>query len=107
MRPGRPPDGVHLSPPYEDFLGRASYEVCPNCGFEFGNDDTPAAAHPQRRSLSTEPSGRRKGHRASGTANDLSSATCPIGSRQIRTLAGEAFAAKCSIARVSSGCGAG
>ena len=29
------------TPPYEDKLGRASYEVCPLCGFEFGNDDNP------------------------------------------------------------------
>jgi hypothetical protein len=36
-----PPDGVELTPPYEDLLGRASYEVCPQCGFEFGNDDNP------------------------------------------------------------------
>jgi len=30
-----------LTPPYEDLLGRASYDVCPNCGFEFGFDDNP------------------------------------------------------------------
>lgn len=36
-----PPDGATLTPPYEDFLGMPSYEVCPNCGFEFGNDDNP------------------------------------------------------------------
>jgi len=35
-----PPDTV-LVPPYEDQLGRPSYEVCSNCGFEFGNDDNP------------------------------------------------------------------
>jgi hypothetical protein len=23
-----------------------SYEVCPNCGFEFGNDDNPGTAAP-------------------------------------------------------------
>ena len=28
-------------PPYDDVVGRASYEVCPSCGFEFGNDDNP------------------------------------------------------------------
>ena len=36
-----PPDSVTLTPPYEDVLGTPSYEVCPNCGFEFGNDDNP------------------------------------------------------------------
>ena len=41
-----PPEGIELSPPYEDLLGRASYEVCPRCGFEFGNDDNPGTAEP-------------------------------------------------------------
>jgi len=41
-----PPDAVTLTPPYEDFLGRPSYEVCPNCGSEFGNDDNPGTAAP-------------------------------------------------------------
>lgn len=36
-----PPAGLEISPPYEDQLGAASYEVCPLCGFEFGNDDNP------------------------------------------------------------------
>lgn len=36
-----------LTPPYEHVLGRPSYEVCPNCGFEFGNDDNPGTAAPQ------------------------------------------------------------
>lgn len=36
-----PPPDMELSPPYEDLLGRPSYEVCPRCGFEFGNDDNP------------------------------------------------------------------
>jgi hypothetical protein len=27
-------------------LGQASYEVCPCCGFEFGNDDNPGMAEP-------------------------------------------------------------
>lgn len=39
-----PPDELLLSPPYEDLLGRPSYEVCPSCGFEFGNDDNPGTA---------------------------------------------------------------
>jgi hypothetical protein len=39
-----PAPGVVISPPYEDFLGRPSYEVCPQCGFEFGNDDNPGTA---------------------------------------------------------------
>jgi rubredoxin len=42
-----PPEGITLSPPYEDQLGRPSYEVCPRCGFEFGNDDNPGTAQPQ------------------------------------------------------------
>jgi len=29
-----PPDAVY-GPPYEDHLGEPSYEVCPNCGFDF------------------------------------------------------------------------
>ena len=42
-----PPEGAELVPPYEDALGRPSYEVCPRCGFEFGNDDNPGTAEPQ------------------------------------------------------------
>lgn len=41
-----PPPGVDLQPPYCDALGRPSYEVCPRCGFEFGNDDNPGTAKP-------------------------------------------------------------
>ena len=42
-----PADDVDaLTPPYEDVLGRPSYEVCPSCGFEFGNDDNPGTAPP-------------------------------------------------------------
>lgn len=41
-----PPTTVTLEPPYEDQLGRPSYEVCPRCGFEFGNDDNPGTAEP-------------------------------------------------------------
>jgi len=37
---------MELSPPYEDLLGRASYEVCLRCGFEFGNDDNTGTAAP-------------------------------------------------------------
>jgi hypothetical protein len=39
-----PPPGLALRPPYEDLLGMPSYEVCPNCGFEFGNDDNPGGS---------------------------------------------------------------
>jgi len=42
-----PPVDITLVPPYEDQLGRPSYEVCPRCGFEFGNDDNPGTAPPQ------------------------------------------------------------
>lgn len=41
-----PPADLRLDPPYEDQLGAPSYEVCPNCGFEFGNDDNPGTAQP-------------------------------------------------------------
>ena len=41
-----PPPGITGDPPYEDLLGRPSYEVCPCCGFEFGNDDNPGTAAP-------------------------------------------------------------
>ncbi|HVF04959.1 MAG TPA: hypothetical protein VNA20_08975 [Frankiaceae bacterium] len=34
------------TPPYEDLLGAPSYEVCPGCDFEFGNDDNPGTAPP-------------------------------------------------------------
>lgn len=39
-------DAATFTPPYETFLGQASHEVCPNCGFEFGNDDNPGTAAP-------------------------------------------------------------
>ena len=41
-----PPADLRLLPPYENQLGRPSYEVCPSCGFEFGNDDNPGTAPP-------------------------------------------------------------
>ncbi|GAA1711766.1 hypothetical protein ACFTSF_32560 [Kribbella sp. NPDC056951] len=41
-----PPEGAELNPPYELVLGAPSYEVCPRCGFEFGNDDNPGTARP-------------------------------------------------------------
>lgn len=41
-----PPPGTDLMPPYAQQLGRPSYEVCPRCGFEFGNDDDPGTAAP-------------------------------------------------------------
>jgi hypothetical protein len=37
---------VEAAPPYEELWGRPSYEVCPSCGFEFGNDDNPGTAAP-------------------------------------------------------------
>lgn len=39
-----PPTDSVATPPYADFLGTPSYEVCPNCGFGFGNDDDPGTA---------------------------------------------------------------
>src|SRR3954454_12473526 len=41
-----PLDGVELQLPYEDLLGLPSYEVCPRCGYGFGNDDNPGTAPP-------------------------------------------------------------
>lgn len=41
-----PPEDLQLTPPYENQLGTPSYEVCPRCGFEFGNDDNPGTAEP-------------------------------------------------------------
>lgn len=41
-----PPAGLELTPPYEDLLGRPSYQVCPRCGFEFGNDDNAGTGAP-------------------------------------------------------------
>lgn len=41
-----PPSAVPIAPPYQDWLGRPSYEVCPLCGFEFGNDDNPGTCDP-------------------------------------------------------------
>jgi len=38
------PVPTHAVPPYEDVLGMPSYEVCPCCEFEFGNDDNPGTA---------------------------------------------------------------
>ena len=42
-------DGVlpaRATSPYEDVLGRPSFEVCPGCDFEFGNHDNPGTAPP-------------------------------------------------------------
>lgn len=33
-----------FAPPYEVKLGKPSYEVCPKCGYEFGNDDNPGTS---------------------------------------------------------------
>ena len=39
---------AEASPPYDEWLGTASYGVCPKCGFEFGNDDNPGTgANPE------------------------------------------------------------
>lgn len=35
-----------LLPPYEQYFGNPSYEVCLCCGFEFGNDDNPGTGTP-------------------------------------------------------------
>ena len=35
-----------LSPPYCQYFGEPSYEVCDCCGFEFGNDDDPGTSLP-------------------------------------------------------------
>jgi hypothetical protein len=36
-----PPEGLAITPPYIEWLGKASYEVCPMCEYEFGFDDNP------------------------------------------------------------------
>lgn len=38
------PDSV--IPPYEQWYGLPSYDVCDCCGFEFGNDDNPGTGKP-------------------------------------------------------------
>jgi hypothetical protein len=35
-----------ITPPYMEWLGEATYEVCPMCAFEFGNDDDPGVREP-------------------------------------------------------------
>lgn len=35
-----------LVPPYSEYYGMPSYEVCGCCGFEFGNDDEPGTGAP-------------------------------------------------------------
>ena len=39
-----PPWPYHPDPPYCVHYGDPSYDVCPCCGFEFGNDDDPGTA---------------------------------------------------------------
>lgn len=34
----------NLVPPYSQYFGDPSYDVCECCGFEFGNDDEPGTA---------------------------------------------------------------
>lgn len=50
MRPYRRLEDVSatrgLDPPYSKYFGDASYDVCPCCGFEFGNDDEPGTGKP-------------------------------------------------------------
>jgi len=42
-----PPEGLAITPPYWEWLGAATYEVCVLCAFEFGNDDDPGeGSHP-------------------------------------------------------------
>jgi hypothetical protein len=41
-----PPTGVALSPPYNEWLGRPSYDVCVRCSYEFGFDDDPGFEDP-------------------------------------------------------------
>jgi len=42
-----PPWHPHSGPPpYEQWYGAPSYDVCACCGFEFGNDDNPGTAAP-------------------------------------------------------------
>ena len=41
-----PSEGILLEPPYSRMLGAPSYEVCPQCGYEFGNEDDPGTGAP-------------------------------------------------------------
>jgi hypothetical protein len=42
-----PPPWFHPGPPpYEQWYGKPSYDVCACFGFEFGNDDNPGTAAP-------------------------------------------------------------
>src|SRR5436305_1199927 len=45
-RLGLPPWHHPGPPPYEQWYGDPSYDVCACCGFEFGNDDNPGTAPP-------------------------------------------------------------
>jgi hypothetical protein len=40
-----PVDAV-CEPPYSQYFGMPSYDVCSCCGFEFGNDDEPGIGEP-------------------------------------------------------------
>jgi hypothetical protein len=46
LRLGQPPWNNPGPPPYDQWYGEASYDVCECCGFEFGNDDNPGTAPP-------------------------------------------------------------
>ncbi len=41
---GEAPYTVDIEPPYSIHFGEPSYELCPCCGFEFGNDDEPGTS---------------------------------------------------------------
>ena len=36
-----PPEGLAIAPPYVEWLGEATYDVCAMCEYEFGFDDDP------------------------------------------------------------------
>jgi hypothetical protein len=36
-----PASAAALTPPYGNYFGTPSYDVCDCCGFEYGNDDEP------------------------------------------------------------------
>ncbi len=40
--PGFPVSG-DATPPYDQWFGEGSYEVCASCGYEFGFDDNPGS----------------------------------------------------------------
>src|SRR3990167_3593913 len=43
-RLGDPPFSIPGPPPYSQWFGPGSYDICPCCGFEYGFDDEPGGS---------------------------------------------------------------